>query len=297
MTHTYRTGLIFAIIGTACFSVKSIFIKLAYQHGASPVMLMALRMLFALPFYLVAIAYIESKTEQRIKKADAFQILIAGFLGYYLASLLDFIGLTMIDATIERLILYTYPSFVLLFSFFLKRHSLNRYFVIGAIVTYSGMIVLLGGNGFVLSEQSLFGGGLVLMSAISYALYLVMAEGTIPRVGGSRFNAYAMTVSCILILSQHVLTADIVFPDVSLPILGYGALLAIVSTVIPSFLVIAGLSKIGASQTAVLGMLGPFITIFASMLILSESMTAQQWIGATAIMCGILIVSRQGKSR
>ena len=130
-------GALIAITGIVMFSAKAIMVKLGYRFDADTVTLLLLRMIFALPFYL-AVAERESKKENIYKLAKKDYILVVGlgFIGYYLASYFDFYGLQFISASLERLILFVYPTLVIIISavFLSKKASKMQIFAI--LVTY-----------------------------------------------------------------------------------------------------------------------------------------------------------------
>jgi drug/metabolite transporter (DMT)-like permease len=103
-----------ALLGALGFSGKAIFAKLAY--AAAPidaVTLLALRMLFSMPFFgaMIWLSHRDA-TQAPLTRRDWTAILWLGFIGYYLASFLDFWGLEYISAGLERLILFTNPTIV-----------------------------------------------------------------------------------------------------------------------------------------------------------------------------------------
>ena len=104
------------------FSTKAILVKLAYQYEVEAAVLLCLRMLFAFPFYVLIAATAKKSGLAEIRRKDYLIIGTSGLAGHYLASLSDFIGLQYITAGIERLVLYTYPTLILLMSLiFLKK--------------------------------------------------------------------------------------------------------------------------------------------------------------------------------
>ena len=109
------------------FSTKAIWIKLCFKStNIDASSLLMLRMLFSLPFYAVAMWFYFSK--QPIKKAKASTYLAAclvGILGYYMSSLFDFIGLQYVSASIERIILFIYPTLAVLLNLLIFKITLS----------------------------------------------------------------------------------------------------------------------------------------------------------------------------
>ncbi len=107
-------ALCFAFIGVVFFSSKAIMVKLAYQYNVDAQSLLSLRLIFALPVYLIVLLVTFKKTRSQVLvRKDYLKVIMLGFIGYYLASYLDFTGLKYISASLERLILFVYPTLIL----------------------------------------------------------------------------------------------------------------------------------------------------------------------------------------
>jgi drug/metabolite transporter (DMT)-like permease len=203
-----RIGLIFAVLGAVGFSFKAILIKLAYPYGVDAVTLLALRMGLSLPFFL-ALGWADQRRRQPALAGRDWGLMLGlGFSGYYLASYLDFLGLQYISAALERLILFAYPTLVVLFSaFFLGKPVTRR--AAGAIgLCYAG-IALAVAHDLDLAGTATdvwVGGALVFGSAVSYALYLMGNGQAVGRLGAARVTAWASTIACVLCLAHFAAT-------------------------------------------------------------------------------------------
>lgn len=291
-------GLICVLIGTFCFAAKGIVIKLAYQQGISASPLLALRMLFALPFYLAIALWLQTQHPAPLAWAERLKIIGLGLLSYYLSSLLDFMGLQYISAGLERLILYIYPTLVLIMLSYWKKETISRRTKLALAVAYGGMLLVFVQDLRLTSDWNLtlFGAGLVLLSTLSFALFVVLAGDTIPKVGATRFTAYAMLAACAG-TSLHSLTLDGIgslkqSADIYLLVL----ILAIFCTVIPSFLINKGISLIGSGNAAVFGSIGPVITLLLGALFLNETITLIQLIGAVLVIGGVSLATHKRKT-
>jgi drug/metabolite transporter (DMT)-like permease len=290
---SYRSvGVAMALTGVACFSLRPILIKLAYAYIVDPVTLLALRMLFSLPFFLAAAGW-AGRGEQRAPVAprDAAAIVFLGFIGYYFASFVDFLGLQYISAGLGRLILFLYPTVVVLLSLaFLRKRPTGRELVALA-VTYSGLALVMshaaaGGN-----ANLPLGAALVFASAVGYAVYLVAGSQVVRRVGSMRFTAYAMTVASGFCIAQFLLLRPLSALDLPRAVYGLAVAMALVSTVLPVFITSEALRRIGANQVALVGALGPVTTIFFGWIGLDERMTPIQLLGAALVLSGVVLVS------
>ncbi len=289
------TAPLFAVFGVLGFSFKAILIKLAYQiDPVDAVTLLALRMLYAAPFFC-AMAWWAMRRSAAIPLArgDAWRIVWLGFIGYYLASLFDFMGLVHITAALERLVLYLYPTLVVLLSALLLRQPLTRRTAAALVLSYAGIGLVFwqdlkfGGD----PAATLTGGGLVFASAVLYALYLVQAGPVIGRLGSLRFISWAMLVSTAFVLVQFALTRPINALAVPAPVHGISLAMAVFSTVLPTWLIAESVRRIGANASSLIGALGPVFTIGLGAMILGEAVHMVQLAGAALVLAGVLLVT------
>lgn len=286
-------GIICVFLGTFCFACKGILIKLAYQHGITATPLLTLRMLFALPFYALTIAWLQTQQLAPLTRGDIWRIIGLGLLSYYLSSLLDFMGLQYITAGLERLILYVYPTLVLLMLALWKKEKFTSRTKLALAIAYCGMMLVFAQDLRLTTNvgQTLMGAGLVMLSTVSFALFVVLASDMIKKAGSSRFTAYAMLAACAGVLAHGVSIGDM--NDLRQPNEVYllALLLAFFCTVIPSFLMNKGISLLGSGKTALLGSVGPIVTLFLGMIILDEHITAIQLLGAGLVIGGVVLVT------
>ncbi len=291
-------GLLFAILGVVCFSVRPILIKLAYAYVVDPVTLLALRMIFSVPFFIVVALWTQRNAgRRRLTRRDIAAISVLGLLSYYLASFLDFLGLQYISAGLGRLLQFIYPTLVVLLSaLFLGKRPTARD-IAALLLTYSGLTLVfwhaLGGEQFNLW----LGAAFILASATCYATYLVAGSEVIARVGSVRFTAYAMIVASAACIVQFFVLRPLSALDLPLPVYGLSVAMAVGSTVIPGFLVSEALRRIGANQVAIIGALGPVTAIVLGYLGLDEIMMPLQIVGAAFVLCGVIVVSLRPAAR
>lgn len=291
-------GLAFAIVGVVCFSLRPILIKLAYAYVVDPVTLLALRMLFSVPFFIATALWSSQRAEQRpLAKRDLAAIVGLGLLSYYVASFLDFLGLQFISAGLGRLLQFIYPTVVVLLSaLFLGKPATLRE---GAalLLTYSGLVLVfwhaIGGE-----QLNLWlGAALVFASAVCYAIYLVAGSEVISRVGSVRFTAYAMTVASAACILQFFLLRPLSALDLPPAVYILSIAMALGSTVIPGFLIAEALRRIGANKVAIIGALGPVTAIALGYLGLDEIMTPLQMAGAALVLVGVVAISLKPGAR
>jgi drug/metabolite transporter (DMT)-like permease len=289
------------VAGAACvflaacgFSAKSVIIKLAYAYDVAPATLLALRMALSLPFF-AAVAWWSGRrsTQRPLTRGDWRAILTLGVLGYYLAAYLDFLGLAYIPASLERLILFLYPTLVVLLSLLLFGHRVDRRQIVALVVSYLG-IGLVFGDSLRLGQDHaalVIGSALVFASGVAYAVYLIYSARVVGRIGTVRFTAYAMSVAAGVVFVQFVATHPL--DDIRLPPQVYllTLVMALVSTVIPAFLMTEGLRRVGANQAATIGTIGPVVTMALGWMLLGERITWLQALGAGLVLAGVLTVT------
>ncbi|TLS68494.1 EamA/RhaT family transporter [Mariprofundus erugo] len=280
-------GLMLAVGAALGFSMKAVFVKLAYRYGVDAVTLLMLRMLFALPFFIVIALLEERKASAPVGMRSMLLVLILGLIGYYLSSMLDFAGLQYITAGLERLILFVYPAFVVIFSALFLGKKIGKEEVMALLLCYAGIAIAMYHDVQFSGADTWRGVLLVLAATISYALFLIGSGEMIPKIGARRFTAYAMIVSCLAALIQFVLLRQLTDFQQPLPVYGYGFAMAVFSTVIPAFLLAAAIQRVGAGTASVVGALGPVMTIGLAVLLLGETATWMQMVGALLVIGGV----------
>lgn len=288
----FLAGLALAVIGAILFSAKAIVAKLIYRYPVDAVTLIGFRMLFSLPFF-AAVAVWKARTEAPLPRAVQMRIVLLGLIGYYLSSFLDFIGLQYISAGLERLILFLTPTFVLLISVLFLKKKIGWMEWAALLISYAGIVLVflhdVKAGGSNVTVGSLF----VLASALSYSLYLLWSGELVQRVGAMRLVAYAMCVSSAACILQFFLLRPASMLAQPAPVYALSMVNAVVCTVLPVFLTMAGVARIGAASASQAGMVGPVSTLFLGALILGEPITAVQLMGTALILSGIYWLSKK----
>lgn len=282
-----------AIVGVIAFSVRPVLIKLAYVHSQDPVTLLTLRLVMSLPFSLAVVVWHRRRVgaPPPIARRDWPAVLVIGFLGFYLASYLDFLGLQYVSAGLGRLLLFTYPTMVVILSALLYRKPIGGREMAALATTYAGVALVMSNLVGAPSADLPLGAALVIASAASFSVYLVVSGELVPRIGAFRFTGYAMTIATACCVVQFLVLRPFSALDLPWEVYGYVAVMAIVSTVLPTFLMNAALVRIGANQVALLGALGPVSTIALGWLGLDEVLSALQIAGGLLVVAGVLLVT------
>jgi drug/metabolite transporter (DMT)-like permease len=283
-----------ALLAALGFSLKAIFVKLAYPYGVDAITLLTLRMGFALPIFLWVGLAEHRRAANKLTGGDWGRLFVLGFLGYYGASILDFRGLEYISAGLERLILFTYPTLTILIGVLFQGKPFSKREALAVVLCYIGIgFAFMHDLGLGVAQDVWLGSALVFASSVSYALYLSGSAPMIARLGAMRFSALAMLMSSAVTLlhfsSSHPLTAFIQ----PLPVYGWALAMALFATVVPVFAQSAAIRRVGAGRASLFAMVGPLLTIGFGWWLLNESISVAQMAGAALVVAGILIVSRR----
>jgi drug/metabolite transporter (DMT)-like permease len=289
-----HSGLLLAIGGTALFALKSIFIKLAYAHGVDTTTLLMLRMLLALPFYLGMLVWLLRRPDSVSPlPREWLSLAILSFMGYYLASWLDMEGLQHISAQLERLTLYTYPIMTTLLGWVFLREKITRQIVLALVLTYSGVMVLYSHEATLSGSNVHLGVMLVAMSALTFSCYVVFSKRLIEKLGSLLFTSIAMLASTVFIFAHFAATHSLeTLARLPAPVWGYGVLLAVFSTLIPSFMVSEAITRIGTAKTSIVGTVGPVFTIGLAVLILGEPFGWFHLAGMALVLIGVSLLRK-----
>ncbi|HOB45978.1 MAG TPA: DMT family transporter [Zoogloea sp.] len=291
-----RFGFLLAVLGAVGFSFKAILIKLAYPYGVDAITLLALRMGMALPFF-VALGWADRRRREPVPLSgrDIALMLGLGFAGYYLSSYLDFLGLQYISAALERLILFAYPTLVVVLSaIFLGKPITLR--AIGCIaLCYAGIALAVTHDLQAGVGRSVWvGGALVFASAFSYALYLMGNGQAVGRLGAARVTAWASTAACVLCLIHFAATRPLGLLIQPAPVMFLAVAMALFSTVLPVWMISEAIRRLGAGPVSLIGTLGPVITIFLGWMILAEPIGLFQLLGGALVVAGVVLVGKKG---
>ncbi|RRD56425.1 DMT family transporter [Comamonadaceae bacterium OH2545_COT-014] len=289
------TGLLLAALGAVAFSGKAIIVKLAYQYGVDAVTLIMYRMLFALPFF-VLMAWWGGRGKPALTRRDWLGVLGLGFSGYYLASLLDFVGLQYISASLERLILYLSPTLVMALGWALRGTRVTRGHLLAVAVSYCGVALVFGRElRLSYTGDTALGAALVFASALSYAVYLFFSGEFVKRLGALRLVGLATAFACVCCLAHFGLTRPLTAAQVAAPVLWLSLLNATACTAAPVLMVMMAVERLGPSLTAQVGMIGPLSTIAMGIWLLGEPFTPWLAAGTALVVAGIWLFSRAGR--
>jgi len=293
MNRQLLIGYFYAAFGSALFSTKAIFIKLAYMDKVDAGLMLALRMASALPFFLAAVAYMVWKLKRENKPLPPRNVwlsaIVIGFIGYYLSALMDFEGLVYITAQLERLVLFTYPVMVMVIGYFFFNGRITPMMCVGAAVTYGGLIVVFlkalpeGGH------NTIVGTSLVLGCAFTFAIYQLLAKKNISVMGSLLFTGVALSASAVACIVHYIVVSGGFDFSATHRFYWLAAGCGFFATVLPSFMVNAGLSRTSVQASSMIASISPIVTIALAVFILGEKFELVDAIGSAMVILGIII--------
>jgi drug/metabolite transporter (DMT)-like permease len=288
-------GIVYSLLAAIGFSIKSILVKLAYAYHIDALTLLTLRMAFSLPFFLGIAVWAWKKHQDALAKRE-WVILVALGLGYYLFNYLDFLGLHSISAGLERLIQFLYPTMTVILAALLHRRAIKAPVIAAMMLSYVGIAMVFVHDVSISQSGIALGTSLVFASTLFYAIYLVGAGHSIARMGTMRFTAYTMIIASIISLSQFTFTHTLATLIQPLPVYQLVIMMAIFSTVLPVFLLTAGISRIGSGEASLIGSIGPVFTIYLAHVFLNENVSLIQIAGSLLVLAGVVSVSLSSRN-
>lgn len=298
----FAQGMALAVVGALGFAGKAILAKLMYRHGVDAVTVVAWRMLLALPLF-VLMAWWAGRGAPALTRRDALTIGALGFSGYYLSSMLDFYGLMYITASLERLILYLGPTFVMVLAVVVLKKQVTGRQWMAAGISYAGVLVVFGhellepspsaaGAASTGAAATALGAALVLASAISYSGYLLASGEVVARLGSLRLTGLASSVAGVLCLVHFVVVHPLSAMAVPEPVMWMSVLNALLCTVMPVLAVMMAIERIGPALSSQVGMIGPLATIAMGVYLLGEPFTLWILVGTVLVLLGVGLLAR-----
>ena len=254
-------------------------------------------MVFSLPFYLVVLRLSLARDTQAspLNRTFVLRSLALGFLGYYLASMLDFMGLQYITAQLERLTLFTYPAMIAVLAWLYLGESVGPRTIAAIVLTYGGVLLMYGQERAISQSEDVgWGVGLVGAAALAYSSYVILAKPTMQKIGSRNFTSLAMIGSTFFVSVHYLAVSTVSEFFTAKPIVYvYGLILAFVCTVLPSFMINEAIVRIGATRTSVVGAIGPAATMGLAIVVLGEPSSVQHFVGMLVAIAGVSLVARK----
>jgi drug/metabolite transporter (DMT)-like permease len=293
-------GFLITFIGAILFSTKAVIVKKAFADiKVDALSLLAVRMICAVPFYLI-IAFYKTNAAGNVKLTAKqwWYLLVLGLMGYYISSFLDFIGLQYISAGLERLILFLYPTITVLINSLVFKQKISGIQKWALLITYTGIAIAYYGElRFDAGNPNFYWGSfLIFLCALIFGVFTAGGGQLIPQIGAVKYTAYGTTVASAGVLLHYCINGNFaVLQSGGTAFWMYGLLLAIVATVIPSFLISEGMKRIGSNNVAIISSIGPVSTIIQAHFILGEHTFPAQIAGTVLVIGGVIMAGWKTK--
>lgn len=277
------------------FACKGLFAKALYLRGVDSDAVTSIRALIALPcFWAYALWRQRNDVLTRSTPTALLAAATAGVVCYYFGALINFHALTLIDASVERVLLFSYPVFVVAATAAMERKRPDAIVLLAVTLTWVGIFFSVGGFDLGALRRNTAGGLLAILSGLTTGIYFLIAARFTRELGSARFTCYAMTASAAA-LSVHSLATGAFVPAAHYGAVTWLLLIAIgtVSMALPALMQAEGLRIAGAVRSAVVTTVGPPTTVLLAAWLLGERLNAWQLAGIALIVAGIITLERQ----
>lgn len=275
-------GTLCVIAAAIGFGALGIFVKAAFASGASIVSVLFLR------FFIAGILLVILMMTLRLPWPHGRNLWqLAGLaFGYVGQTFCYFSTLHHASAGMAVLLLYLYPSLVMIVSVVLGRQRLTCLKLFLAVTSLIGILLTVSGDLGGATPGIVFGIG----SAVLYALFILAGERLIPRVGAIP----ASTVVILTVAAVYAVATLATAPRWPADQPGWWAIggIALVSTVIPITGLFAGIARLGATDAATLSTLEPIVTLLLAFFFLGETLKPVQLLGAALVILAVVVLTR-----
>ncbi|WP_064198571.1 MULTISPECIES: DMT family transporter [Emticicia] len=294
----YWLGALLVFGAAFGFALKGIFIKSAYQYGVDTISLLSLRFIFAAPFYIFTILRKRFKEEAHPKVSTStwLKLFGVGFIGYYISAYFNLLGLNYITASLERILLFVYPTFVLILSaiIFKKKITPLQWLALG--ITYFGIFIAFLKNFDAHQQKDIWLGAFwVILSGFTYAFYLISSDGLIAKLGTTRFTSWVILSAFVPTLIHCYTVNQLNILNFPIPVYTISLSMAVFSTVLPTFMLSEGIKRVGSGNASIIASIGPIFTIVLATTFLGETIWLEQIIGTVFVLIGVFLISWKGK--
>ena len=278
--------------GAILIAGKGLFAKALYGMGLTFHDVAAIRSVLAVPgFALLAWLYRGRNTpsaQAGLQRRDVLLAIFAGVLCYYLGALANFFALTIIDASVERPLLFAYPIFVVLITTAIDRKPPSARVILALLLTSLGVILVTDALNTRLTDAEWSGMGWILFCSISIAIYFLISGELTQRLGSGLFTFIAMTAAAIGFAVHYQMVQG--WQNIALSPAAWLTLggLIVFSTVLPLFLMAEGVRRVGASRASLISTLGPPATAVMAYELTGEALSAGQLMGIALVLVGVL---------
>ena len=271
-------GYILGAVAAATYGMNPLFTLPLYKEGMDPDSVLFFRYMFAIP--ILGIMLKVRGRNFKLKQKEVLPLIILGWL-VAISSLTLFQSYNYMEAGIASTILFVYPILVALIMAVIFKEKITLQTILCILLALSGIGLLYkGGDGATLS---LIGVGLVMGSALSYAIYIVGVNRPVLKdVATLKVTFYVLLFGLSLFLVRVDFGQSLHIVD-KWYLWGNLLALALFPTAISFLCTTQAIQDIGSTPTAILGALEPVTAVFFGVTIFGESLTLR-------LTCGIILI-------
>jgi drug/metabolite transporter (DMT)-like permease len=292
-------GLALAAGGAFLFASKGLFAKALYRDGVDYHTLTTLRALLSVPLFLMLAAGRGGGGRTGRPRGRALLLAaVAGIACYAIGALIDFRALELIDVSIERALLFSYPAIVVAWTALTTRRWPAGSTLAALVMTYGGIVLVVGAFDAEAWRQNLAGSLMVLFCATTTAAYWLLAQRAIPDLGSSGFTIVAMMAAAAAVTAHFLVTRPLAL------ITGLDAgswltigALAVLCLFLPTLMQAEGIRRIGAVRGSLASTIGPPAALLLGAALLGERPGPWQLVGTALIVAGVVLIARESAQR
>lgn len=289
------TGFLLAGAGAVLFATKGVFSKALAASGVDYLTVTALRAVLAVPLF-AALALWRGTSLRSAPRGALGLAALAGILCYGIGALLDFRALELIDVSLERALMFSYPALIVAWLGLTRRELPSLPVLLALALTYAGILLVVGAFDIDLWRQNLVGAMLVLGCASATAAYFLLGERSIPHLGSSGFTIVAMAAAAVTVVIAFLIRHPVALVlDLGLREWALLMALAVLCMFLPTLCQAEGIRRIGAQRGSMASMIGPPAAMLLGVALLGERPGAWQLVGTALIVAGIAIIAKPVK--
>jgi drug/metabolite transporter (DMT)-like permease len=288
------SALTLVLLATAALAMKGLLAKFVYATGMTVDGLLLLRFLIAMPFFWLGVWMFGKHRpgDRSMRRTDLLWGALYGGL-FFGAALCDFTSVSIIDVSVSRIVLFSFPAIVLILECLHKMRFPPIRQVVCFFITYGGLVLVVAPNGpAAVAGHEWVGVFWSLGSAMTYACYLYFGQRMIKIIGSMHFAALVNTFAGLSMVLYELVVEKPLYLNQTGVLWTIG--ISIFCTVIPFFLLYEGIRRIGATQASLISLSGPALTLFAAWLLLGETLSAAQIVGFFVVMVGVASLKSKG---
>lgn len=277
-------GILFAIISAICYGMNPLGALFLYEEGLNVTSVIFYRFLFAT--LILFLLVLMKRSSFKIQLREFFILIFLGFL-FSISALSLFKSFLHIDAGLASTILFTYPIFVALIMCLFFKEKSSFIIILAIVLANLGVIFLFSNTEAKINNIGFF---LVLVSSISYAIYIVVINQYL-KMSALKVTFYSMFFCTLFIFVYSFLAEDLsIMPLSNFKMWFYTIFLAFVPTIISLLFLIKAIQIIGSTLASILGALEPLTAVIIGVLIFDELITLSISFGILLILLGVILI-------